>query len=148
MTGDVLSSARCDCGSQLREALVRLYDTGGYLLYLRQEGRGIGLYRKLEAYLLQENEYDTYSANRALGHGDDERDYSVAVEMLQALWINRVNLLSNNPDKRAQLLNAGITVDSIIPTGVFLNPHNRQYLETKVCQTHHTIDLPVEQVKS
>lgn len=142
VTGDVLGSARCDCGSQLSEALQRLHDSGGYLLYLRQEGRGIGLYRKLEAYVLQERGYDTYAANRALGHSDDERSYQVAADMLHALQIDRIQLLSNNPDKRAQLMAAGISVESLVPTGVFVVTQNRRYLEAKVRHTHHTIDLP------
>ncbi|KQV90452.1 GTP cyclohydrolase [Rhizobacter sp. Root1221] len=144
VTGDVLGSARCDCGPQLNEALVRLHDSGGYLLYLRQEGRGIGFYRKLDAYLLQDKEHDTYSANRALGRGDDERDYGMAADMLNALRIRRITLLSNNPDKRAQLVMAGIDVDALVPTGVFISPHNRQYLEAKVKHTRHTIDLSTE----
>lgn len=141
ITGDVMGSARCDCGPQLNEALRRLHETGGYLLYLRQEGRGIGLYRKLEAYRLQEEGHDTYAANRALGHKDDDRDYGAAVDMLNALGIARLALLSNNPDKRAQLVRGGIAVDSLVPTGVFLHAHNRRYLEAKVNHTYHTIDL-------
>lgn len=141
VTGDVFGSARCDCGPQLREALESLHKLGGYLLYLRQEGRGIGLYRKLEAYRLQDKGYDTYAANRELGHGDDERDYSVAADMLKALDIKRVTLLSNNPDKKAQLIAAGIKVDSQVPTGVFLSESNRKYLEAKVLHSNHTIDI-------
>jgi GTP cyclohydrolase II len=141
MTGDVLGSARCDCGPQLNEAIKRLSCVGGYLLYMRQEGRGIGLYRKLDAYLLQQGDMDTYAANRALGRADDERDYGAAADMLLALGVNRIRLLSNNPDKRAQLVAEGIEVESLAPTGVYLGPHNRQYLEAKVRQTNHTIDL-------
>lgn len=141
VTGDALGSARCDCGPQLSEALQRLHELGGYLLYLRQEGRGIGLYRKLEAYRLQDQGYDTYAANRALGHGDDERSYGVAAEMLKALDIRRVQLLSNNPVKRAQLVAAGIEVTSQVPTGVFLTKSNRKYLEAKILHSGHTIDL-------
>ena len=103
LTGDVLGSQRCDCGPQLREALERLTAVGGYLLYLRQEGRGIGLYNKLDAYGLQDTGLDTYQANVALGHGPDERDYAVAAQMLLALGIDELSLLSNNPDKAAQL---------------------------------------------
>ncbi|WP_080427243.1 GTP cyclohydrolase II RibA [Burkholderia ubonensis] len=141
ITGDVMGSARCDCGPQLNEALRRLHDHGGFLLYLRQEGRGIGLYRKLEAYRLQEEGYDTYAANRALGHDDDERNYGAAVDMLNALGIVRLRLLSSNPDKQAQLVKGGIQVDALVPTGVFLHQHNRRYLEAKVKHTSHTIDL-------
>ena len=99
LTGDVFGSERCDCGPQLREAVERIADSGGYLLYLRQEGRGIGLYAKLEAYALQDAGLDTYEANLALGHREDERSYLVAAQMLQALGVSRVALLSNNPDK-------------------------------------------------
>lgn len=141
VTGDVFGSARCDCGPQLNDALERLHNLGGYLLYLRQEGRGIGLYRKLEAYRLQDEGYDTYAANRYLGHGDDERSYTVAAEMLKALNIHRVTLLSNNPDKRQQLIDHGIEVETQVATGVFLSDSNRKYLEAKVLHGNHTIDI-------
>jgi GTP cyclohydrolase II len=144
MTGDVFGSARCDCGPQLQESLRLMDERGGYLLYLRQEGRGIGLYRKLEAYRLQELGHDTYAANRALGHHDDERDYGVAVDMLKALGIARIVLLTNNPDKRKQLEDAGIAVVAMEPTGVFVGAHNRRYLEAKVRHTGHAIDLGTE----
>lgn len=142
MTGDVLGSARCDCGPQLQESLLRLHEEGGYLLYMRQEGRGIGLYAKLDAYRLQELGHDTYAANRALGHGDDERDYTAAAEMLKALGVTRITLITNNPDKRAQLEALGIEVVAVRPTGVFSGRHNTRYLEAKVRHTHHTIVLP------
>jgi GTP cyclohydrolase II len=141
VTGDVFGSARCDCGPQLNEALERLSACGGVLLYLRQEGRGIGLYNKLDAYLLQEGQHDTYAANRAVGRGDDERDYGAAADMLEALGMTRISLLSNNPDKRAQLVAHGIDVARLVPTGVFVGEHNRRYLEAKVLHTRHTIDL-------
>jgi GTP cyclohydrolase II len=141
VTGDVFGSARCDCGPQLNEALERLSLTGGVLLYLRQEGRGIGLYNKLDAYLLQEGNHDTYAANRAVGRGDDERDYGAAADMLMALGMPRISLLSNNPDKRDQLVSHGIDVARLVPTGVFVGEHNRRYLEAKVVHTRHTIDL-------
>jgi GTP cyclohydrolase II len=141
VTGDVFGSARCDCGPQLQEALERLSGCGGVLLYLRQEGRGIGLYNKLDAYLLQEGQHDTYAANRAVGRADDERDYGAAADMLCALGLTRISLLSNNPDKRAQLESHGIDVTRLVPTGVFVGEHNRRYLEAKVRHTRHTIDL-------
>lgn len=141
VTGDVFGSARCDCGPQLHEALERLHADGGCLLYLRQEGRGIGLYRKVEAYRLQDSTLDTYAANRALGRGDDERDYRVAAQMLRALGLTRIQLLSNNPDKRGQLMAAGITVETMVPTGVYMGERNRRYLEAKVRQGGHTLRL-------
>jgi len=142
MTGDVLGSARCDCGPQLQESLLRLHEEGGYLLYMRQEGRGIGLYAKLDAYRLQEQGHDTYAANRALGHGDDERDYTAAAEMLKALGVSRITLITNNPDKRTQLQALGIDVAAAQPTGAFFGRHNLRYLEAKVRHTRHTIVLP------
>ena len=116
LTGDVLGSERCDCGPQLREAVARISDAGGYLLYLRQEGRGIGLYNKLDAYRLQDTGLDTYQANVALGHGPDERDYAVAAQMLVAL---------------------GIEVVERVPTAVHLSTSNGRYLAAKVRHGHH-----------
>ena len=142
LTGDVFGSARCDCGPQLREAVQRISERGGYLLYLRQEGRGIGLYAKLDAYALQDTGLDTYAANRALGHGEDERDYTAAAQMLAALGAGEIDLLTNNPDKVAQLRREGVRVRSALPTGVFASPHNLRYLHAKVAATGHTIDLP------
>ena len=141
MTGDVFGSQRCDCGPQLREAVERIAETGGFLLYLRQEGRGIGLYAKLDAYALQDAGLDTYAANVALGRGEDERDYQGAAQMLSALGVDRIRLLSNNPDKAAQLQAAGITVDERVPTGVHVSESNVRYLITKRNHTAHTIDL-------
>ncbi len=141
LTGDVFGSQRCDCGAQLREAVERIAEAGGYLLYLRQEGRGIGLYRKLDAYLLQDEGFDTYEANLALGHAEDERDYTVAAQMLEALEIQRVALLSNNPDKAAQLTRLGVTVAARVPTGVHLSATNAGYLETKAWRGAHTLHL-------
>jgi GTP cyclohydrolase II len=140
LTGDVFGSERCDCGPQLREAVEAIADAGGYLLYLRQEGRGIGLYAKLEAYALQDTGLDTYEANLALGHGEDERDYLVAAQMLQALDVARVALLSNNPDKSRQLRELGVTVAERVPTGVHLSSGNARYLETKA-RRGHTLQL-------
>lgn len=108
---------------------------------MRQEGRGIGLYRKLEAYRLQELGQDTFSANRILGHGEDERDYAATADMLRALGLSRITLLSNNPDKRSQLEGLGIAVAAVRATGVFAGRHNLRYLEAKVRQAGHTIDL-------
>jgi GTP cyclohydrolase II len=142
LTGDVFGSERCDCGPQLREAVQRIADTGGYLLYLRQEGRGIGLYAKLDAYALQDGGLDTYEANVALGRGEDERDYTAAAQMLHALGADRVRLLTNNPDKAAQLTAHGITVAERVPTGVHVSSSNVRYLRAKVEHTGHTLALP------
>ncbi|MFC0032796.1 GTP cyclohydrolase II [Micromonospora chaiyaphumensis] len=142
LTGDVFGSQRCDCGPQLREAVERIADAGGYLLYLRQEGRGIGLYAKLDAYALQDGGLDTYEANVALGRGPDERDYTVAAQMLAALGVSRVALLSNNPDKAAQLERLGVTVVDRVLTGVHLSPANAGYLAAKVTRADHALDLP------
>jgi GTP cyclohydrolase II len=142
LTGDVFGSRRCDCGAQMREAVERIADAGGYLLYLRQEGRGIGLYPKLDAYALQDTGLDTYEANLALGHREDERSYLVAAQMLRALGASRVALLSNNPDKVAQLGLFGVTVTKRVPTGVHLSDANARYLATKARRGGHTLDLP------
>lgn len=141
MTGDALGSARCDCGPQLQEALTILDKEGGYLLYLRQEGRGIGLYEKVDAYRLQELGHDTFTANLELGHNMDERDYDVAADMLKALKVQRLTLLTNNPDKCKQLNAAGIQVDGKRPTGVFSNRHNQHYLSSKRLKANHQIDI-------
>ncbi|SFO43690.1 GTP cyclohydrolase II [Geodermatophilus obscurus] len=141
LTGDVLGSQRCDCGPQLREAVERITDAGGFLLYLRQEGRGIGLYAKLDAYAFQDAGLDTYEANLALGRDEDERDYTAAAQMLSAVGAGRVRLLSNNPDKAAQLQLLGVAVTERVPTGVHLSAANARYLAVKRDHTQHTLDL-------
>ncbi|WP_030242507.1 GTP cyclohydrolase II [Streptomyces sp. NRRL S-350] len=141
LTGDVFGSDRCDCGPQLRESAERIGAAGGYLLYLRQEGRGIGLYNKLDAYALQDSGLDTYDANTALGLPEDGRDYTAAAQMLAALDTTRIDLLSNNPDKAAQLGDLGITVRHRVPTGVHLSASNVRYLRAKVERTGHSIEL-------
>src|SRR5215212_6266133 len=143
LTGDVFGSERCDCGPQLREAAERITDAGGFLLYLRQEGRRIGLYAKLDAYALQDAGLDTYEANVALGRGEDERDYTAAAQMLHALGAERVALLSNNPDKAAQLELLDVAVTERVPTGVHLSVANARYLAVKRDHTAHTLDLPL-----
>lgn len=142
LTGDVLGSERCDCGPQLREAAGRISRAGGYLLYLRQEGRGIGLYAKLDAYALQDAGLDTYEANLALGFAADGRDYTPAAQMIAALGLGRVALLSNNPDKAQQLGRLGITVTERVPTAVHLSPANARYLAAKARRGAHTLELP------
>lgn len=142
LTGDVFGSERCDCGPQLQEALGRIAEAGGLLLYLRHEGRGIGLYRKLDAYALQQRGLDTYQANLALGRGEDERDYTVAAQMLWALGVTRVTLLSNNPDKGAQLRRLGVDITQQVPTALHLSAANTRYLTAKVNHRSHSLNLP------
>ncbi|MFC5728618.1 GTP cyclohydrolase II [Nocardioides vastitatis] len=139
LTGDVFGSARCDCGPQLREAVERIAGVGGVLVYLRQEGRGIGLYNKLDAYALQDQGQDTYEANRSLGFPDDVRDYTAAAQILAALGFTQVDLLTNNPDKVTQLRDLGVAVRTTVPTGVFATETNLRYLNAKVEHTGHTI---------
>jgi GTP cyclohydrolase II len=128
LTGDVFGSLRCDCGPQLEEAVMRCATEGGLIIYLRQEGRGIGIAAKLAAYTLQDQGLDTFAANRALGHAADERDYRVAAQMLTALGVRRIRLLSNNPDKMDQLVRHGIEVVALERTGVHATSHNGGYL--------------------
>jgi len=141
LTGDVLGSERCDCGPQLREALRRIHEAGGYLVYLRQEGRGIGLYNKIDAYALQDLGLDTYEANEALGFGVDERTYAVAAQMLLGLGVDSVELLTNNPDKAAQLAAAGVRVARCVPTGLHLSSANGRYLTAKAGRGHRLLGL-------
>ncbi|MDX3388021.1 GTP cyclohydrolase II [Streptomyces niveiscabiei] len=142
LTGDVFGSARCDCGPQLGEAVETFAGAGGILLYLRQEGRGIGLYNKLDAYRVQDEAgLDTFAANRALEFADDLREYLPAAQMLRALGIPRVRLLTNNPDKVRQLEAQGIEIEGIQATRVFRTERNTQYLRVKAELGGHTIDL-------
>jgi GTP cyclohydrolase II len=141
LTGDVFGSAKCDCGPQLREALGRCAAEGGVVLYMRQEGRGIGLYNKLAAYALQADGLDTFEANHAINFADDLRDYRPAAQMLAALGIGRIRLLSNNPDKKSQLENCGVKVAECISTGVFANTHNARYLRSKALKSGHRLAL-------
>lgn len=131
MTGDVFMSQRCDCGGQLEEALDLLSEKGGIILYLRQEGRGIGLYGKFAAYKLQDAGFDTYRANTELGFHEDDRDFEIAALMLKSLNITNIYLHTNNMEKQKQLIKAGINVVDIIPTKVHQNPHNEKYLSAK-----------------
>jgi GTP cyclohydrolase II len=142
LTGDVFHSGKCDCGEQLNEAMDLMQAEGGILIYLRQEGRGIGLYNKLDAYVLQAQGMDTYEANRTLGFADDLRDYKVAAQMLKAMGKTCIELLSNNPLKLQQIANYGIELRSHRATGVFVKPTNKDYLNAKVQKTHHMIALP------
>jgi GTP cyclohydrolase II len=140
LTGDVLGSLKCDCGPQLHEALQQISDANwGILLYLRQEGRGIGLINKLRAYALQDQGFDTVDANTRLGFAIDARDFSVAARMLELLGVERVRLLTNNPEKVDGLQKAGITVAERLPLKIAANPHNAYYLETKKSRTRHAL---------
>src|SRR3954447_7227671 len=139
-TGDFLASLRCDCGDQLRGAIHRMAHEGsGVLLYLAQEGRGIGLTNKLRAYLLQDQGLDTLDANHHLGFGGDERDFWAAAAMLRQLGIERVRLLTNNPTKISQLRQYGIKVASRVPHIFEANAHNRDYLLTKALRSGHLL---------
>ncbi len=141
LTGDALGSLRCDCGPQLHAALNAIRNKGwGCLLYLRQEGRGIGLHAKIQAYHLQDRGADTLDANLMLGYPGDARDYQIAANMLNYLEINQVTLLTNNPNKIDQLRSYGIDVVSREPLVVGVGESNRSYLETKVDRMGHSID--------
>jgi GTP cyclohydrolase II len=138
LTGDVLGSLKCDCGPQLHAALEAIRADGwGILIYLRQEGRGIGLINKLRAYALQDQGFDTVDANLRLGFAVDERDFAVAARMLALLGIDRVRLLTNNPAKVEGLVEAGIAVVARVPLAIAANPHNVDYLATKRDRTRH-----------
>jgi GTP cyclohydrolase II len=142
LTGDALGSLRCDCRDQLEVALRRMgTEPCGLLLYLRQEGRGIGLINKIRAYELQDQGLDTVEANRALGFRDDERDYAIAAHMIATLKIASVSLMTNNPDKLRQLGEYGIPVTDRIPHVMPANQFNRFYLETKANRSGHFIDF-------
>ncbi|WP_018615001.1 bifunctional 3,4-dihydroxy-2-butanone-4-phosphate synthase/GTP cyclohydrolase II [Segetibacter koreensis] len=139
-TGDILGSLRCDCGEQLHKAMQMVEQEGkGIILYMNQEGRGIGLVNKLKAYKLQEQGMDTVQANIHLGFGTDERDYGVGAQILRHLEVTRLRLMSNNPKKRAGLKGYGLEIVDIIPIEVKSNPHNEKYLQTKRDKMGHEI---------
>jgi GTP cyclohydrolase II len=141
LTGDVFGSRRCDCGDQLRLALPQLAQHGGgIILYLEQEGRGLGLVNKIRTYQLQDVGLDTVDANTALGYDDDEREYGVAVRMLQMLGCMRVRLLTNNPAKLEGLSHAGIDVSGRVPLHGPINSDNRRYLAAKAMRAGHQLD--------
>ncbi|HMC35443.1 MAG TPA: GTP cyclohydrolase II, partial [Myxococcales bacterium] len=142
LTGDALGSLRCDCRDQLEVALKRLSSMDrGLLLYLRQEGRGIGLRNKVRAYALQDRGLDTVEANRALGFRDDERDYEVAAHMLASLNVESIALMTNNPDKIAQLQRYGVKIARRIPHVIPPNEFNRNYLLTKALRSGHQLEI-------
>jgi GTP cyclohydrolase II len=141
LTGDVFGSRRCDCGDQLKLALARLDEAGGgVILYLEQEGRGVGLVNKMRAYQLQDEGLDTVDANTTLGFDDDERDYGVAARMLKMLGCTRVRLLTNNPAKLDSLAGAGIDVTGRLPLYTPINADNRRYLTAKLKRAGHRLD--------
>ncbi|GMU56433.1 MAG: GTP cyclohydrolase-2 [Candidatus Xenobia bacterium] len=144
-TGDVLGSLRCDCGAQLEASLQLIARAGrGVLLYLRQEGRGIGLADKLRAYNLQDQGFDTVDANAELGHEPDARDYTDAVLMLRDLGVESVDLITNNPTKIEALEGMGLRVRARVPTTLAVNPENRAYLDTKAQRMNHLLQLAPE----
>lgn len=142
LTGDIFYSRKCDCGDQLNQGIEEVYEHGGFIVYLRQEGRGIGLYNKIDAYRLQAQGMDTFAANNHLGFASDLRDFKVAADMLKAVGCDKITLLSNNPEKKAQLEANGVTVVKARSTHVYHNKHNINYLRAKVSTTHHNMDLP------
>ncbi len=144
LTGDLFGSLRCDCGLQLQYAIQRLSEEGGYLIYLRQEGRGIGLHNKLRAYSLQDSGLDTFEANLQLGLAADSRDYQVAAEMLMSLGVHEIQLMTNNPEKERQLSEHGVRVQARYKTPVYLNPRNHRYLSAKLHFSKHDIQLTEE----
>lgn len=140
VTGDIFGSCRCDCGGQLHQAMEMVEKAGkGVVLYMFQEGRGIGLLNKLKAYKLQEQGRDTVEANLELGFAMDERDYGVGAQILRDLGIRKIKLISNNPKKRAGLLGYGLEIVDSLPIEIPSNPHNEQYLKTKRDKMGHTI---------
>jgi GTP cyclohydrolase II len=140
LTGDVFGSRRCDCGDQLQLALARLESLGGgVILYLAQEGRGIGLANKMRAYRLQDGGLDTRDANTTLGFEDDERDYGIAASMLRTLNYTRIVLLTNNPAKLDGLTQAGIEITARVPLEAPVTPHNKRYLTTKAVRSGHKL---------
>jgi len=140
LTGDAFGSLRCDCGAQLEAAMRQIHEVGwGCLVYLRQEGRGIGLHAKIQAYNLQDKGADTMDANLLLGHPADARDYRIASEILRAVGVNGVCLLTNNPDKIRQLSENGVNVVQKMPLVVGVGEENREYLAAKVDRMGHEI---------
>lgn len=139
-TGDILHSLRCDCGDQLEKAMQMVQEEGkGIVLYMNQEGRGIGLLNKLKAYKLQEQGKDTVEANLELGFKNDQRDYGVGAQILRALGVKKIRLMSNNPRKRAGLLGYGLEIVENVPIEIQSNPHNEFYLQTKRDKLGHEI---------
>ncbi len=131
LTGDLFGSARCDCGEQLEESMLKISEDGGVLLYLRQEGRGIGLINKMKAYNLQDTGMDTIEANHALGFETDERDFNIALNMFKLLDIQKIRLLTNNPEKIRTFEGTGVEVVERVPLIITAHKGNEDYLKTK-----------------
>ena len=144
LTGDVFHSSRCDCGEQLDEAINQMAIEGGIILYLRQEGRGIGLYNKIDAYELQSQGMNTYQANNHLGFGDDLRDFTEAGQMLDALNISRLKLMTNNPIKIKALTDYGLIVEKEVNTSTHVKEGNEEYLQAKIDNAGHKLSLDKE----
>lgn len=140
VTGDILGSLRCDCGAQLHASLRAMAQSGGVLLYLNQEGRGIGIANKLRAYAMQDQGLDTIDANEIMGFAADERDFAAAAQMLKSLGFTRIRLMTNNPRKIQALEAHGIAIAERVPLNVVPNPHNAQYLNTKATRAGHALD--------
>lgn len=141
LTGDVFHSSRCDCGEQLEETITRMGEAGGIILYMRQEGRGIGLYNKIDAYQLQSEGLDTYQANHKLGFEDDLRDFTEAAQMLKALNLSHVRLVTNNPKKVNELKSLGIDIVAVVHTAAHIKAGNEAYLKAKVSHGKHCLKL-------
>ena len=141
LTGDVFHSSRCDCGEQLDETIRRMGESGGIILYLRQEGRGIGLYNKIDAYRLQSEGMNTYEANNHLGFGDDLRDFTEAAQMLNALDVKKIRLVTNNPKKIKDLKSHGIEIEEVVNTSAHIKSGNESYLQAKVSHGKHDLDI-------
>ncbi|MCR9537865.1 GTP cyclohydrolase II [Vibrio alginolyticus] len=141
LTGDVFHSSRCDCGEQLEETINRMGESGGIILYLRQEGRGIGLYNKIDAYRLQSQGMNTYEANNHLGFDDDLRDFTEAAQMLEALGVNKIRLVTNNPKKIRELSEYGIEIDEVVNTSAHIKDGNENYLKAKVSHGKHDLKV-------
>tara|TARA_B100001094_G_scaffold328736_2_gene389832 strand:+ start:1219 stop:1821 length:603 start_codon:yes stop_codon:yes gene_type:complete len=140
LTGDAFGSLRCDCGPQLETSMKEIQEHGsGAIVYLKQEGRGIGLYAKMQAYALQDEGFDTLDANLELGLPADARTYDIAAKMLKSIGFDELFLLTNNPDKRLQLIDNGIDVKSRIPILIVPSEHNRSYLSTKASRMGHLL---------
>jgi len=143
LTGDVFHSLRCDCGEQIEMAMKRIAEEGrGVVLYMRQEGRGIGIHNKIKAYALQDKGMDTVEANLSLGFKADQRDYGIGAQILADLGVRNMRLMTNNPKKMSGLESYGLTITEQLPITTQPNPHNRRYLQTKQKKLGHLLTVP------